>query len=183
MEHKAAVYGETGPVILPSGRAVSPQFPYLQVLLLGRPRHDRDEFSFRHPQMERGKRAKLFAPFDALDGYGDAIRSKNTVYTEKLRLSPDQQEVLNRRLVRLCELFGKRRRLRDGGGGLPWVRVTRYVPCSDRYHDAYGRRGTYETAEGWLTAADPVLTRTISVNGEAIPFGDIVGIRKSRPFP
>ncbi|MBE6726837.1 MAG: hypothetical protein E7576_16865 [Ruminococcaceae bacterium] len=157
-------------------------FPYRETLLRGRPEHRDDGFWEEHPRMERGKRAKLFAPFDALDGYGDAIRTKNTVYTEKPRLSTDQQEALNRRLTRLCEQFGKRRRIRDGGGGLPWVRVTRYVPCSDRYHDAYGRRGTCETAEGWLTAADPEVARTICVNGETIPFGDIVRIQKSRPF-
>ena len=157
-------------------------FPYRETLLRGRPEHGDDGFWEEHPRMEREKRAKLFAPFDALDGYGDAIRTKNTVYTEKVRLSPDQQEALNRRLVRLCEQFGRRRRIRDGGGGLPWVRVTRYVPCSDRYNDAYGRRGTYETAEGWLTAADPEVARTICVNGETIPFGDILRIRKGRPF-
>ena len=151
-------------------------FPYRDVFLRGRPEHRDDGFWDEHPKMERERRAKLFAPFDALDGYGDAIRAKNAVYEEKPRLSPDQQEALNRSLTRLCALFGRRKRVREGGGGLPWVRVTRYVPCSDRFHDACGRLGSCETAEGWLTAADPDLTRTLCVNGAVIPFGDIVRI-------
>lgn len=60
------------------GRRVPQGFPYLDVLLQGRPRHGLDDFSLRHPQMERGKRAKLFAPYDALDGFISLIREKST---------------------------------------------------------------------------------------------------------
>lgn len=50
-------------------------FPYKQVLQKGRPRHDgADPFRIRHPKMETGRRAKIFAPFDALRGFSDAIR-------------------------------------------------------------------------------------------------------------
>ena len=35
----------------------------------------------------------------------------------------------------------------------------------------------YVTAEGRLTAADPEVTRTLRVEGEIIPIGDIVRIR------
>lgn len=52
-----------------------PDFPYRDVLAKGRPRHDRlDPFRIRHPQMDPGRRAKLFAPFDALRGFSEAIR-------------------------------------------------------------------------------------------------------------
>ena len=142
-----------------------------------RPRHEGDWFSARHPRMDRENRAKLFAAFDALDGYGDALRTKNAVYVDKIRLSPDQQAALDRDLGRLCALYGQRGRLREGGGGLPWVRITRYVVCSDRYHDACGLRGTYVTAEGRLTGADPEVSRTLRVEGEVIPIGDVVRIR------
>ena len=59
--------------VLWNGFLVPVDFPYLNALLLGRPRHTMDDFSFRHPQMDQGKRAKVFAPFDALDGYGESI--------------------------------------------------------------------------------------------------------------
>ena len=50
-------------------------FPYEKILQKGRPQHDgADPFRIRHPKMETGKRAKIFAPFDALRGFSDAIR-------------------------------------------------------------------------------------------------------------
>ena len=49
-------------------------FRYREVFLKGKPRHDRcDAFRIRHPVMDRGKRAKIFAPFDALRGFDEAI--------------------------------------------------------------------------------------------------------------
>ena len=62
--------------LLWQGRLVSLQFPYLQALFQQRPRHRMDEFEFQHPPMEREKRAKIFAPFDALRGFSAAILEK-----------------------------------------------------------------------------------------------------------
>lgn len=51
-----------------------PDFKYLDVYQKGKPTHDRyDRFSIRHPRMDPGKRAKIFAPFDALRGFSEAI--------------------------------------------------------------------------------------------------------------
>ena len=52
-------------------------FRYREAYLKGRPGHDRyDEFSVRHPRMDVGRRAKIFAPFDALRGFSAAILEK-----------------------------------------------------------------------------------------------------------
>ena len=49
-------------------------FPYRDVLLKGRPQHAAtDPFRIRHPAMDIGKRAKIFAPFDALRGFREAL--------------------------------------------------------------------------------------------------------------
>ena len=49
-------------------------FCYRDVFLKGKPRHEKDDgFLFRHPRMEHAKRAKIFAPFDALKGFDDAL--------------------------------------------------------------------------------------------------------------
>ena len=49
-------------------------FPYRELLLKGRPVHERtDAFRLRHPAMDPAKRAKIFAPFDALKGFKEAI--------------------------------------------------------------------------------------------------------------
>ena len=49
-------------------------FKYKNAFLAGRPKHARtDRFRIRHPEMDHGKRAKIFAPFDALRGFDEAI--------------------------------------------------------------------------------------------------------------
>ena len=54
-----------------------PAFRYRDVFLKGRPRHDvPDPFSLRHPPMPASRWAKIFAPFDALKGFEEAIRLK-----------------------------------------------------------------------------------------------------------
>ena len=60
-------------------RKVFPSFPYLRVLLQGRPSHGEDP---KHPPMDRGHRAKIFAPFDALDGFSSEIREKDRLCDE-----------------------------------------------------------------------------------------------------
>ena len=74
-------------------------FKYTAAFLAGRPQHTRfDNFSRKHPQMDRRKRAKIFAPFDALDGYSDSIDSKNVEYVERVELEEADRIELNRRL-------------------------------------------------------------------------------------
>ena len=56
-------------------------FRYRDVFLKGRPQHDRfDSFRIRHPQMDVGKRAKIFAPFDALEGFSDALEDRTRAF-------------------------------------------------------------------------------------------------------
>ena len=51
-----------------------PDFRYDKVEKRGRPVHKKtDAFSIRHPHMDIRKRAKIFAPFDALRGFSVAI--------------------------------------------------------------------------------------------------------------
>ena len=39
-----------------------------------------DAFAAKHPRMHREKRAKQFAPFDALSGFSESIEEKNHIY-------------------------------------------------------------------------------------------------------
>ena len=49
-------------------------FRYRQVMLKGRPQHQGgDAFLARHPPMDLNRRAKIFAPFDALRGFDEAL--------------------------------------------------------------------------------------------------------------
>ncbi|MBR3019904.1 MAG: hypothetical protein IKH57_22990 [Clostridia bacterium] len=160
-------------LFLLDGRAVPPDFPYLQVLMQGRPRHDGDDFCFRHPRMEQSKRAKLFAPYDALDGYSDSVREKNTVYTD--RIIPDESETgeLNRRLTILRALTANSRLAKKNQVK---VAVTYYVPCTDGHSFSHGIRGQYLTETGIVRKVDWEVTHTVTVNRKAIPFDSILSI-------
>lgn len=62
-------------------------FPYLQVLMQGMPRHS--EFDLKHPPMDLIHRAKIFAPFDALQGYSEKIRKADRSFDEPVRDKPE----------------------------------------------------------------------------------------------
>ena len=159
--------------ILWNGFLVPVDFPYLNTLLLGRPRHTMDDFFFRHPQMDQGKRAKVFAPFDALDGYGESISEKNTVYTDKIILDESEKEELNRRLTILHHLTYNSRLAK---ANRVIVMVEYYIPCTDEHSFACGLRGQYMTETGVVWKVDMEVGKTITVNQKMIAFDDILAI-------
>ena len=73
-----------------------PGFPYRDTFLKGKPRHDRcDPFRARHPEMEHGRRAKIFAPFDALRGFSDRLgeaAASHLMREGSLRSRPEAEE-------------------------------------------------------------------------------------------
>ena len=83
-----------GDIPMPAG------FRYREILLKGKPKHDKtDAFRIRHPSMDVGRRAKIFAPFDALRGFNEAVASKDVLYEHKRELNEEDQAELNRRLT------------------------------------------------------------------------------------
>jgi len=80
-------------------------FKYKDILLKGRPVHDRyDPFRIEHPPMPASRWAKIYAPFDALRGFNEAIQSKNIQYEERRIPDEDEQAQLNRKLRVLKDL-------------------------------------------------------------------------------
>lgn len=58
------------------GISMPPGFRYREIYAHGKPDHPgTDPFRAKHPGMDVGKRAKIFAPFDALRGFGEALLS------------------------------------------------------------------------------------------------------------
>lgn len=152
-------------------------FKYREVFLKGKPRHDRlDPFRIRHPQMDPGKRAKLFAPFDALRGFDFAILMKNELYMDKLGMSPEDEEELSRRLTILHNLTINSRMARLNR---PQVSVTYYEPCSDVNSEAYGLQGQYRTITGICRNVDAEVTKTILVDEMKIKMEDIRSIEST----
>ena len=152
------------------GMEVPLDFPYASVFLQGPPKHSQfDEFSLKHPPLERAKRAKIFAPFDALDGYGDAVRRKDVEYVAREELSDEQSEELSCKLADLQRLTASRRLAKEN---LVRVTVTNYVPCEDADSFAFGLKGRYETVSGICWKVD-LVDRTMVV-GDSIIFLDNV---------
>ena len=75
------------------------EFEYRDVFEKGQPAHLwYDRFRIRHPAMDCGRRAKIFAPFDALSGFSDAVSAKETPYEYRRELSDGEKDELDRRL-------------------------------------------------------------------------------------
>ena len=150
-------------------------FPYVAVILQGRPKHVNDEFAYKHPKMDRGKRAKIFAPFDALDGYSDAVKSKDVEYVQRVDfhedgLAEEERDELARRMEILHTLTLTGRQARKNQ---VVVTVTYFVPCEDENNFSYGIRGLYKHVTGICWRVDFV-GHTMTVDKAAIHLDDIV---------
>ena len=149
-------------------------FPYKKIMQMGRPKHDTySEFGIRHPSMPCSRRAKIFAPFDALKWFNERIAAKEVLYGQKRRLSESEKEELDRKLAMLYKLtFNKRAAKKNQ----PLVSVTFYSPCDDEENDAYGSEGIYRVITGVVTRVDPVIDKTVTINGQVLAVEDLVAI-------
>ena len=149
-------------------------FRYREVFLKGKPRHDRfDSFRIRHPSMDVGKRAKLFAPFDALRGFDFAILCKNELYVDKTVLCHEDTEELSRWLTILHNLTYNSRMARENH---VQVTVTYYEACRDENHEAYGLQGQYKTITGICWNVDAEVNNTILIDTMRIPLDNVLRI-------
>ena len=137
--------------------------PYEKILLAERPIHLQDAFSAKHPPMPREKRAKLFAPFDALAGYGEALGEQEVIYQEREVLSEEARQELDKKLDFLRNVYHERRQgTKYVGGSLaakafepPCVTIRYYedVPGQDgrgMYHTFSGGGVKIDLAHGYL---------------------------------
>ena len=160
-------YAPVGYMPMPAG------FAFKNLFERGRPRHDRsDPFRVRYPQMPLSRRAKIFAPFDALVGFDEAIASKEVTYEPRRYLSDQERERLDGRLQKLARLTF-RAKTPQGRKRRPVVSVTYFVPCTDRNNFAYGVEGTYRTVTGILRNIDSF---SITVDGQSISLEDVSDI-------
>ena len=149
-------------------------FRYRDVYDKGKPQHDRlDPFRIRHPRMPNGRRAKIFAPFDALKGFSEAVSSKDELYERRRELAEEDMEKLDRKLTILHNLTYNSRMAR---ANQVKVTVTYYEPCSDRNSEAYGIMGQYRTVSGICRNVDTEVSRTIQVGEKKIALDDVVKI-------
>ena len=155
-----------------------PAFRYRDVLTRGRNAHPlSDGFFAKHPPMPVSRWAKIFAPFDALSGFDEAISSKEVAYTARRTPDADAAAELNRRLAILSRLAASGRLARRSRA---LVEVTAFVPCADPNHAAFGRGGRYECFAGPLLPLAPEISRSLTrcTDGKPVTifFDDILRI-------
>ena len=146
-------------------------FRYREVFMKGKPQHEMfDKFSVRHPKMDVGKRAKIFAPFDALKGFNEAIADKEIPYVRQKELSDEDKAKLDHQLNVLHNLTYNSRLARQN---LVTVTVTYFEPCYDPNSEAYGIKGLYQTVTGICWKVDVEVAKEIIVNKIRVPVSRI----------
>ena len=154
--------------------AMPPDFAYRDVFLKGKPQHDKmDPFRIRHPCMDLGRRAKIFAPVDALKGYGEAVAAKEELYEGHRELSPEYSAEISRRLEILRNLTRNSKLARENH---VMVSVTYFETCTDENHESYGQGGQYKTITGICRNIDVDVSRMIQVDDFQIPLTNILEI-------
>lgn len=61
----------------------------------------------KHPRMTREERAKIFMPFAALTGFGEAILEKQIIKIQKKSLSEEKNEEINNEIINIQKLLRK----------------------------------------------------------------------------
>ena len=146
-------------------------FAHRSLFLQGRPRHEKfSEFWRAHPPMDTRHRAKIFAPFDALAGFDEAIESKLVQYTEKRTLSEEEKEKIDTALATLHSLTYNSRVARLNQ---PQASVTYFVPCVDEHSEWYGIGGRYETVSGTVSKVDTIVEKVLILDDQIIPLDAI----------
>ena len=161
-----AAYPILGIMQMPAG------FKYREVFRRGRPKHEKyDPFWIKHPPMPARRWAKIFAPFDALDGFDERIAGKEVLYCERRSLSDGEMEELNHKLSFLHSLTYNGREARKN---TPAVTITYFDSCTDIESDWYNHGGQYKELSGTVLRVDLSSIRIKTANEEvSVPFDDI----------
>ena len=115
-----------------------------------------------HPPMNRQDRAKIFAPFAALSGYGEAVHARDKVLVPPVVQTEHTQEQIDRVLQMLRK--GER------------VTVIYFVPWKQTPEETLGE---YVTVTDTVETLD-VYNCTLRLKEISIPFENIVEIRSEK---
>ena len=111
-------------------------------------------------RMKSIDRAAQFAPFAALAGYDVDVLEAARVTHQKLILTEDMKEILDRKQQRLAEIIDEQ----------PEITVTYFVP------DLRKAGGSYQTITGNLKIIDEYEQMLVMTNGKSISITDVISI-------
>lgn len=114
---------------------------YDDIIHLDRPKSNRIP-------MSRADRAKIFMPFSALKGYEEAIQDKQKILTERVELSDEQREEINRILKTLEEEIFK--------GVNPTIKVICFQTDTKKSIEVNKKLGRYVEIVGRLRKIDGI---------------------------
>ena len=78
---------------------------YIILRKMHRPDHNGDDFSWIHPKMRRGNRAKIFAPFDALSGFDETMDAETVFTVHPAELSEEMKQELDLKLQSILKRY------------------------------------------------------------------------------
>ena len=113
-----------------------------------------------HPKMRREDRAKLFAPFAALNGHSQAIHQRDAVLVPQVQKTDDALEMLDRTL----------KTLQKGDA----VTVTWFVPLRRDLDEVLG---AYTTTSDSFERLD-LYERLLYLQNQVIPIDHLAELRK-----
>lgn len=114
------------------------------------------------PRMSMKERAAQFSPFAALTGHDEAIRETGRVTSEKIELSEDEKNVLDREHQLILSALGQ--------GDRPSVTMTHFQP------DPRKEGGEYVTVTGEVEKIDNNAGCFCMADGRKIDFDTILKI-------
>lgn len=128
---------------------------------------DRQRPESSRPRMSAVERAAQFSAFAALVGLDRQMDETARLVDEKIELSEDESEILNRKIQRLVQKLNE--------GEKTAVKATYFVP------DAHKDGGAYVTKIGEVKRVDEVFFRIVFADRTEVDISDILELSIPRP--